>query len=110
MYLNSDHVINYLKNKYAILSTFSDGSDNLKYVEELFEDILVNSGLTDRQSEALRLHYEIGYSQTEIANRLGISIPSVNNRISAAIKRIDKELSRREISIDDVYQRHFTGS
>ena len=110
MYLNSGHVINYLENKYAILSSFSNGNDRLKYVEELFEDILANSGLTDRQSEALRLHYEIGYSQTEIANRLDISIPSVNNRISAAIKRIDKELSRRKILIEDVYQRHFTGS
>lgn len=110
MYLNSDHVINYLKNKYAILSSFSDGKGSLKYVEELFENIIDNSGLTDRQSEALHLHYVIGYSQTEIASKLDISIPSVNNRISAAIKRIDKELSRRKILIEDVYQRHYTGS
>lgn len=44
--------------------------------------------LTEKQREVFDLYYGQGYTMQEIADRLGLHISSVNNRLECAIKKI----------------------
>ena len=46
--------------------------------------------MTDKQREVFTLYYQYGYTQQEIADKLGISKQSVNERLDGALKKVKK--------------------
>ena len=58
------------------------------------ELLLSNAGLTKRQREVIELIYLEDLTQTDAAEKLGISQPAIKSHISAAIKKL-KEAVRR---------------
>lgn len=53
-----------------------------------FERVLEKSKLTERQRQALYYHYELDYTQTEVAEVMGISQQAVSKHIDNAIAKI----------------------
>jgi len=53
-----------------------------------FERVVEKARLTDRQMEAIFLHYEKDLTQEEVAQRMGISQQAVSKHIDNAIAKI----------------------
>lgn len=69
---------------------FGENPEDAYIRKETREEML--ESMTDKQREAFLLYYRDGYTQQEIADRLGISKPAVNLRLSDAVKRTKKKI------------------
>lgn len=55
-----------------------------------FEQALKVAKLTDKQSQAIRLHYYDGHKQAKVAEIMGVDFTRVSHYISEAIEEIDE--------------------
>ena len=69
-----------------------DPEAELLEAESTQELLQVIDQLTDRQAACIKLHFLVGYSQGEIAARLGITKQSVSEHLAAAKKKLAKML------------------
>lgn len=69
---------------------FGENPEDAYIRKETRQEML--ESMTDKQREAFLLYYREGYTQQGIADRLGISKPAVNLRLSDALKRVKKKI------------------
>ena len=69
------------------------GEDPLQYILRKEQQDEMLKAMTDKQREVFVLYYRDGYTQREIAEMLGISRDSVNNRLEGAMKKNKKIFS-----------------
>lgn len=55
------------------------------------DNVLKNSELTDRQWLCIKKHYILGIPQLEIARRLNVSQPTINEHIREGLRKISKQ-------------------
>lgn len=86
-------VMNMLQDYYDLKSwCYSDSDTSLVSCMLLdFENILHNVTLTDRQNEIIALHFKKGLTQTEVAEKLGISQQAVSKHVENALIKISKK-------------------
>lgn len=60
------------------------------------QDAIDKAGLTERQSDAIRLVYEEDLTQAKAARHIGIQQPNVSSYTEAAIRKIAKTYTQQE--------------
>ena len=69
---------------------FGESPESVYIRKETREEMLAS--MTDKQREVFVLYYQYGYTQQEIADMVGISKQSVNERLEGAVKKAKKRI------------------
>ena len=69
---------------------FGESPESVYIRKETREEMLAS--MTDKQREVFVLYYQYGYTQQEIADMVGISKQSVNERLEGALKKAKKRI------------------
>ena len=72
---------------------FGESPESVYIRREMREEMLAS--MTDKQREAFVLYYQYGYTQLEVADRLGCTVSMVYKHLQNAIRRIQKNFFER---------------